>query len=166
MAEHSTPLEFESLTRRELEILSLIADGLSNEDIAVRLVITLGTVKWHIQQVYSKLNVGSRTQAVALARTAGLLDAKSVQAKTHLTRHNLPHQPTPFVGRTYELATIARELADPGCRLLTLVGLGGIGKSRLATKAAEQQVPSFAHGVRFVPLTSVRSPQLLASAIA
>ena len=50
--------------------------------------------------------------------------------------HNLPPQPTPFVGRTRELAQIATQLANPECRLLTLAGPGGVGKTRLAIEAA------------------------------
>lgn len=61
------------LTRRELEVLQLVASGLSNREIAERLVITLGTVKSHVHQIYVKLNVGSRTQAVARAREFDLL---------------------------------------------------------------------------------------------
>jgi len=56
-------------------------------------------------------------------------------------------------------------LADPGCRLLTLVGAGGIGKTRLALQAAAQ-VPYFLQGIYFVPLNSVGSIDLLPTAIA
>lgn len=62
-----------SLNERELEILQLIAAGLSNTEIAERLVIALSTVKWHINNLFSKLGVRSRTQAVAHAKELGLL---------------------------------------------------------------------------------------------
>lgn len=65
----------EPLTERELELLGLIAGGLSNQEIAQRLVITLPTVKWHTSNIYGKLGVRSRTQAVARARSLGLLPA-------------------------------------------------------------------------------------------
>ncbi|MCC7451011.1 MAG: AAA family ATPase [Anaerolineae bacterium] len=61
------------LTGRELEILQLVAAGLSNREIAERLIFSVGTVKWYINQIYSKLQVASRTQAVARARKMGLL---------------------------------------------------------------------------------------------
>ncbi|GAG97641.1 unnamed protein product, partial [marine sediment metagenome] len=61
--------------------------------------------------------------------------------------HNLPPQLTPFVGREDELPEIVKRLDDPGCRLLTLVGPGGIGKTRLAIKAASEKIGEFAHGI-------------------
>lgn len=70
------PLEdqlIEPLSERELEVLVLIAGGLSNQEIAARLHISLSTVKSHASQIYSKLNVSNRTQAVARARSLGLI---------------------------------------------------------------------------------------------
>ena len=61
------------LTERELEVLSLIAAGLSNREIATRLVLALSTVKSYVNTIYSKLQVESRTQAVARARALHLL---------------------------------------------------------------------------------------------
>ena len=70
-------------------------------------------------------------------------------------RYELPRQPTSFVGRTDDLATLAKLLADPDCRLLTLVGQGGIGKTRLALQAAEARAGVLSGGAVFVPLASV-----------
>src|SRR5215207_5935357 len=78
---------------------------------------------------------------------------------------SLPIPTTSFVGRHDELANIAALLADPNCRLLTLLGPGGIGKTRLALQSAAEQA-HFMDGVYFVPLTPVSSPDLLLSAIA
>lgn len=63
----------EALTHREMEVLRLIAAGDSNQAIAAKLVITLSAVKKHTGNIYGKLNVSSRTQAVAHARQLGLL---------------------------------------------------------------------------------------------
>ena len=63
----------EPLTDRELEVLALLADGCSNQDIAAELVISLSTVKKHTSSVLAKLNAASRTQAVARARELGLV---------------------------------------------------------------------------------------------
>ncbi len=79
---------------------------------------------------------------------------------------NLPSQATPFVGRSAELAQIARQLAEPGCRLLTLVGPGGSGKTRLALQAGIERMKDFRHGVTVISLVAATSPNDLPSAIA
>ena len=63
----------EPLSEREMEVLRLIAAGLSNREIAERLFITVGTVKRHINNIYGKLGVHSRTQAIAEARGLGII---------------------------------------------------------------------------------------------
>ncbi len=81
-------------------------------------------------------------------------------------KHNLPLQPSPFIGRTKELATISKQLQEPSCRLLTIVGLGGVGKTRLALKVAAGQLENYADGVFFVNVASLDSPDLLPISIA
>jgi predicted ATPase/DNA-binding SARP family transcriptional activator len=86
--------------------------------------------------------------------------------------HNLPTQTTPFVGREKELTDIITRLKDPTCRLLTLVGPGGIGKTRLALQAAWKigEAPpderNFTNGLYFVPLVSATSSNVLVLTIA
>jgi LuxR family maltose regulon positive regulatory protein len=63
----------EPLSERELEVLQLIAEGLTNPEIASRLFLALNTVKAHTRNIYGKLGVNSRTQAVARARALGIL---------------------------------------------------------------------------------------------
>jgi LuxR family transcriptional regulator, maltose regulon positive regulatory protein len=63
----------EPLSQRELEILHLIAQGLSNREISQQLFLALNTIKGHNQKIYSKLYVQSRTEAIARARELGLL---------------------------------------------------------------------------------------------
>jgi predicted ATPase/DNA-binding CsgD family transcriptional regulator len=77
---------------------------------------------------------------------------------------HLPPQATSFIGRNRELVDIAALLANPNCRLLTLIGAGGIGKTRLALQAAGDLVAHFPHGACLVPLASVGSVELLAAA--
>ncbi|MCA9975695.1 MAG: hypothetical protein KC413_08085, partial [Anaerolineales bacterium] len=74
----------------------------------------------------------------------------------------------PFVGRETDLQQIQAQLANPDCRLLTILGTGGIGKTRLAIEAASHftNTGRFLNGVRFVPLAAVQSPQFLSTAIA
>jgi len=81
-------------------------------------------------------------------------------------RHNLLQQLTPFIGREVELARLVELLDSPDYRLITLVGLGGVGKTRLALRAAYEQVCAFDDGVRYIPLAEVASPELMASSIA
>jgi len=69
-----TPDELvEPLSQRELEVLHLIADGLTNRELAERLVISLSTVKGHTANIYSKWGVNNRTQAAARARELGII---------------------------------------------------------------------------------------------
>jgi LuxR family maltose regulon positive regulatory protein len=72
-ARKPTSVLIEPLSGREIEVLQLIAEGLSNREIAERLVISLSTVKGHTTKIFGKLNVNSRTQAVATARQLGML---------------------------------------------------------------------------------------------
>ena len=85
-------------------------------------------------------------------------------------RHNLPAQTTPFVGRKEELAELGAQLQDPACRLLTLLGPGGIGKTRLAMRLAEGLLEAeptpFEHGVFFVPLASLPAAEGVVPAVA
>jgi predicted ATPase/transcriptional regulator with XRE-family HTH domain len=83
---------------------------------------------------------------------------------THPT--NLPPQPTRFVGREAELALIAAQLRNPACRLLTVIGPGGIGKTRLALEAAAARRPDFPDGVYVVPLAAISAGSLLVSTVA
>lgn len=80
--------------------------------------------------------------------------------------NNLPLQSTTFIGRSRELTEIAALLAARACRLLTICGVGGIGKTRLALQAAADQLPHFAHGVYFISLSPLTSPDQIAAAIA
>ena len=79
---------------------------------------------------------------------------------------DLPSSATPFVGREEELDTLAELLASPDSRLVTIVGAGGIGKTRLALQAAADQVGNFPHGVIFVSLGPVDSVSRVPAAIA
>jgi predicted ATPase len=81
-------------------------------------------------------------------------------------RHNLPVQPTPFVGRETELTELARLLSDPDVRLLTVLGAGGMGKTRLALEAGAAELNSFEHGVCFVPLAPLESVEAIVPAVA
>ena len=78
----------------------------------------------------------------------------------------IPIPPTPLIGRESELSALRQMLGDPQCRLITLVGPGGIGKTRLAIEAVHNQSSAFTHGAAFVSLASVNSVDLIIPAIA
>ena len=80
-------------------------------------------------------------------------------------RHNLPGSLTGFVGREAELSELKRRLADPACRLVTLTGPGGIGKTRLALRAAAEHTDAFINGVWYAPLAGA-SPETLVEHLA
>ncbi|MNV74864.1 Transcriptional regulatory protein LiaR [compost metagenome] len=63
----------EPLTERELEVLALLAAGLSNKEIADHLIIAIGTVKVHVKNIFAKLKVNRRTKAIAQAKELKLL---------------------------------------------------------------------------------------------
>jgi hypothetical protein len=83
-----------------------------------------------------------------------------------ITMAKLPAHLTQFIGRQRELQEASRLLADPTCHLLTLVGSGGTGKTRLALQIAQEAQSTLADGTVFVSLQSVGSADFLIPAIA
>lgn len=80
-------------------------------------------------------------------------------------RSDLPFVPTPFVGREQEQQALVERLRSTECRLLTLLGPGGVGKTRLALEVARRLAPEFEGGVVFVPLETLESGAELPGAI-
>lgn len=122
------------------------------------------------QEIFVKVARGDRAllrlpQPVTRAISAETGDAQP-QAHGPAPLNNLPVHLTPFVGREAELAVLDGLLNDPLCRLLTLIGAGGVGKTRLAVEAAGRQKQHFADGICFVSLASLNSPAFLVQAIA
>ncbi len=156
----------ESLSERELEILTLLAAGYTNREIAQRLHLTYNTVKWYNTQLYGKLGVSNRDQAINQAHQLGLFATPTSEQASSTPRHNLPHQTTPFIGREQELADLSLLMADLATRLITILAPGGMGKTRLALAAAEQLLPNFPDGVFFVPLAPLSSANDIVTTIA
>jgi len=81
-------------------------------------------------------------------------------------RSELPISLNPLLGRERELAAIGQLCQDPQCRLLTLIGPGGTGKTRLALQVATEQQETFTHGVAFVPLAPIVNREQAVTAMA
>lgn len=153
--------QVDELTWREQEVLLLLAERLSNREVAEQLHLAETTVKDYVSSILSKLYVKNRRQAVTRATQLGLLEDQTQEQRALV---NLPAEATPFVGRLKELAEIKLLLKDS--RLLTLMGPGGSGKSRLALKVAHQVAGDYPHGVFFVPLTPLNSEDRILQSIA
>jgi len=155
-----------TLTEREIEILRLIANGMSNQEIAYQLSIAHETVKWYNKRIYVKLEVSSRTQAAARAQSLGLLnDRVEVSPSRYLLpQNNLPAQVTSFVGRQHEAAEIQRLFQNT--RLLSLIGPAGCGKTRLAVQVAREILSHYEDGVYFIPLAPIALAENILWAIA
>jgi len=141
----------EQLTLREHEVLQLIAQGLSNREVADRLYVTVATVRWHIRRLYKTLGVSSRVQAIVRARELDLIATDAVGAgdvpASSPSAIALPEPENPykglrafqvgdapdFFGREAFVARLIERMNDrhPYHRFLAIVGPSGSGKSSL-----------------------------------
>ncbi len=111
-----------------------------------------------VRYLKNDLNVSPDPQTVALfeqVRTQALSNHLSVSVTK--TLHNLPLLTSNFVGREKEIASLSEMIANPIIRLVNILGLGGIGKTRLALEMAFLQYGIFQHGVFMVPLRNIDS---------
>ncbi|MDQ6766967.1 MAG: LuxR C-terminal-related transcriptional regulator [Candidatus Eremiobacteraeota bacterium] len=155
------------LTKREQEVLELMAFGLSNKEIARRLSLGRRTVETHIDHVLSKLNAPTRTRAVVEAGRAGLLgSAVSGASGSPIDLHpnNLPIQLTTLLGREQDLIDAEHLLKSN--RLLTLSGSGGVGKTRLGLGIGVDLLDQFPNGVWFCDFSPISESSLLPSVVA
>ena len=160
---HHSFLQEVDLTDRQMEVLRLKADRRTNAEIAEKLVITLTTVKWHVRQIYNKLGANNRAEAVASARQLGILEKRSERQKGIF--YNFPGTLTPFIGREQEIHQITTFFTDPDTRLVTLIGPGGIGKTRLALQAARSLNAGFPDGICWVPFSALDQAELVFTTI-
>lgn len=113
--------------------------------------------------LYGQILAGEIGPGPTEARQTAIREPKSSIPKPPT---NLPAALTTLFGRDMELSRLADRLQRPDLRLLTLVGEGGIGKTRLATELADRVLPDFPDGVYFVALSAVQDSGLVPSAIA
>ena len=110
----------------------------------------------------------ARNEGVAYRSTPTPADSpwQTNAAAVHISPTQLPKPTTPFIGRQAELEAIQAQLANPDCRLLTLLGPGGMGKTRLAIEAATAQSGEYQDGIFFVPLVGLNSVHYIVPKIA
>ena len=161
---------FGDLLRRYRDSLNL-----TQEDLAARTGLTpqaIGLLERGERRRPHKYTVGKLAEGLELtgSERARFESAARSSSARHATvspsRHDLPIPPTPLIGRDEEVTTVARFLHRAEVRLLTLVGPGGVGKTRLAVAVAERSCDAFADGVVFVPLAPLRDPALVPSVLA
>ena len=104
-----------------------------------------------------ELSATERAQFEAIARRPAPLVAQAPQIQ-------IPAPPTGLVGRAAAIERVAGLFQQPGVRLVTLTGPGGVGKTRLALAVAERLGDAFTDGVAFVPLAALRAPDLVMGA--
>ena len=126
-----------------------------------------------VQILKKELNIAPQTETTALYKKIIQSDIKDVisertQTSSALPGSNshLPLLPTPFMGRRPEVEQIKTLVMSPDHRLVTLIGPGGIGKTRLSIQSASELVDEFPDGVWFVPLAPLQSAEALIPAMA
>lgn len=135
--------------------------------------------KDRLQRIPSVRLVGAELEAIRLGGVTispelHLTEAVSPQPDRFATptpsnnapRHNLPTQVTPIIGREAELTELTQLLIDPQVRLITILGAGGMGKTRLALEVGSSALDRFEHGVYFVSLAPLQSAEAVVPAVA
>ncbi|HZJ08112.1 MAG TPA: tetratricopeptide repeat protein, partial [Trueperaceae bacterium] len=184
LLQHARELEKEGRFDKAVTIMEVLLARDPLDEEAVRAMLRLGLrlgdrrrvldeYQGFCQQLKFELELAptTETQRLAGALQAAAFDPATRQdassiAITEPEPPALPEAATSFIGRDLELAHIAHLLAKPDCRLLTLTGFGGVGKSRLALRATEELAPRYGDGAAFVYLEAFENPEALPVAIA
>jgi predicted ATPase/DNA-binding CsgD family transcriptional regulator len=153
------------VSEREAQVLAAVGEHLTNAEIAARLVISIRTVESHVSSLLRKLGVNDRRALSAIAAEQAL--PIPVGAAPARGAAPLPSALTPFVGRSAERAELGALLTGPGgARLVSAVGPGGAGKTRLALAVAADVSDRFDDGVWYVDLVPVGDPAMIGAAVA
>ncbi len=150
------------VSAREAEVLAALGEHLTNAEIGARLSISVRTVESHVSSLLRKLRVDDRRALAAVAAHPRADPAGGARPPCAVA--GLPSPLTPFVGRVAERAALATALREN--RLVTAVGPGGVGKTRLALSVAADASDRFADGVWYINLVPVTDPLMVAPAIA
>jgi DNA-binding CsgD family transcriptional regulator len=146
------------VSAREAEVLALLGEHLTNAEIGSRLYISVRTVESHVSSLLRKLAVADRRTLAELApppHENGVAPARSPRP--------LPVPLTSFVGRLAERAALAAALDVH--RLVTAMGPGGVGKTRLALAVAADAAPRYADGACYVDLVPVTDAAMVPAAV-
>ncbi len=135
---------------REAEVLAAVGEHLSNAQIASRLHLSVRTVETHVSSLLRKLGVADRRGLAALAPS---LESTAPPDADGGAR-GVPVSWTPFIGRQRERQEVIQALG--AARLVTLLGPGGVGKTRLAAEITGHLAPTLPFGATFVELVSTR----------
>ncbi len=153
------------------------AAGLTQEELAERAQLTRNAISalergerkrpypHTVRSLADALGLSEDERATLLAAVPRQ-DGGSPTARVALLESTLPIQPTPLVGREQDLEEVTGLLCQPEARLLTLTGVGGVGKTRLAIEAAREATELFPDGVAFVALAALNGPALVIPTIA
>ena len=148
------------VSAREAEVLAAIGEHLTNAEIAARLFISVRTVESHVSSMLRKLQVEDRRALAAIAARLPAADP----GDTGKLMVPLPAPLTSFIGRSAERAALTSVVR--GHRMVTAVGPGGVGKTRLVLSVLTGLAGEFADGVWFVDLVPIAHPSMIAPAIA
>jgi predicted ATPase/DNA-binding CsgD family transcriptional regulator len=161
LATKATAVDGTRLSRREREVAALVADGLTNRQIATKLFISERTADSHLEQIRQKLGVSTRSQIATWFVTR----SREPQTAEPPGGNHWPPQPTVLLGRDRELTEVREFLLRPEVRLLTVTGPPGTGKTRLSSWVALDLMAEFKDGARFVDLSAISDQTLVLSAI-
>jgi predicted ATPase/DNA-binding CsgD family transcriptional regulator len=157
-----TLLDGARVSTREAEVLAALGEHLTNQEIAARLFISVRTVESHVSSLLRKLGLTTRRELAELAGAGDDVVTGSVPRDVS-GPPSLPQPLTSFVGRRTERDDLLATLADH--RLVTAVGPGGVGKTRLALAVAAE-LRDVGRSVWFVDLVPVTEPTMVDVAVA
>jgi diguanylate cyclase (GGDEF)-like protein len=156
----------EAISRRTMEIFSFpVTVSLGISECPRHSYQLDDLVRMADQALYQAKHGGRNRTVVFETDLPGIATPADTATPTSPVSH-LPQQSTPFIGRKAELAEISGLLNARGCRMVTLVGPGGIGKTRLALEAASRIAEEYPYGACFVPGAQLTSTDSLVSGLA
>ncbi|SDU66143.1 Predicted ATPase [Jiangella alkaliphila] len=151
-------VETTAISAREAEILALVGEHRTNAEIAAQLYISVRTVETHVSSLLRKLDAPDRRALAALAAES------AHEERTSQALAGLPAPLNPFIGRAEERRALREAVAAH--RLVTAVGPGGVGKTRLALAVAADLAGDHPDGVWFADLVPVTDPAMVGAAVA